>query len=426
MYLPRLTSECSPLAARLPKPLGICLSGGAIAMLLALAHSANDALATMLSALLPALQDRHALSASGVALLVSLLWLSLSLGQPLFGAVSERVSGRALAALGIILTSLLAFVGLAPNTYALFAIVLIAGVGTAILHPVGTNLARSHGGADAAFAVSLFGAGGMFGAALGPILIVAIVPAFGLGATAWAVLPALGLALLVYLFLPPDEPLPARERSKLFDRRLVLGRVGLLALAGAGSSLAFIAFTSAMPIILAERGLGPDSPLIGWTMTLFALAAGVGALVVGALGPRVDRAAVVSGSFALAPVPLSAAVVLEPGGIGFFAAVALAGALTNAGWPFLIVAAQGFAPRHEAAAAGVVLGFSSGVGALAYVGVGQLQDRIGLEITTSATYLLLVPAAVLAGLLLGRRREAPGRAETTAIPPAYAAAEAGA
>jgi MFS transporter, FSR family, fosmidomycin resistance protein len=415
----RVTSECSTLAARLPSPLGLCLSGGAIAALLALAHTANDALSTVLAALLPSLQERHDLSASRIALLVSLLWISLSLGQPLFGALSERVSGRLLAALGIALTSLLALVGVAPNTYALFALVLVAGLGTAILHPVGTNLARSHGGAGGTFAVSLFGAGGMFGAALGPIVILAIVPAFGLAAAAWLALPVLAFAALVYLFLPPDEPLPADERSKLFERSLVLGPVGLLTLAGAASSLAFIAFTSAMPILLADGGLGVDSWLIGWAIAIFALGAGIGALVAGALAGRVDRTTVVAGSFALAPAPLVAALFLEPGGIPFFAAAALAGALTNAGWPPLIVAAQDFVPQHAAAAAGVVMGFSSGVGALLYVGVGELQERVGLELATSATYLLLLPAAALAALVLARR----GTVVAPAGRRAYAAAE---
>ena len=57
------------------------LSGGGLAALLALAHLTGDALNSMLSALLPTLQERFGLTETVLALLVAASWLGSSLTQ---------------------------------------------------------------------------------------------------------------------------------------------------------------------------------------------------------------------------------------------------------------------------------------------------------------------------------------------------------
>ncbi|HEX8507891.1 MAG TPA: hypothetical protein VF635_00110 [Propionibacteriaceae bacterium] len=52
-------------------------------------------------------------------------------------------------------------------------------------------------------------------------------------------------------------------------------------------SLAFIAFTSAVPLWLVNaHGLPTDAPLLGGTLALFSLGAGLGAVAGGAIGAR--------------------------------------------------------------------------------------------------------------------------------------------
>lgn len=70
------------------------LAGGGLAAVLAVAHFLGDSMNSILSALLPTLQERFGLSATTLALLIGKIWFSSSLTQPLFGALADRVGRR--------------------------------------------------------------------------------------------------------------------------------------------------------------------------------------------------------------------------------------------------------------------------------------------------------------------------------------------
>jgi FSR family fosmidomycin resistance protein-like MFS transporter len=129
----------------------------------------------------------------------------------------------------------------------------------------------------------------------------------------------------------------------------------------------------------------------------------------------------------LAPLPLLVSFRLEPGTVPFFLAVALAGGLTNAGMPLLLVTAQDLAPRAVGAASGMLMGFSTGTAGLLYVGVGRLQESIGLTPAMGLSYLALIPGALVAFAVLTRHRGiAGGTAAPIALPACGCAAGVGA
>ncbi len=161
----------------------IVLRGGGLAALLTAAHVANDAITSMLSTLLPTLQERFGLSETVLALLVATLSFSSSVTQPLFGALSDRFGRRSLAAFGLVLSvSLLSLMAVAPTVWALFGLLLVGGLGSAAFHPAGTSIARAAGG-NPGLAVGMFSAGGMLGLALGPVVVLALAATLGLGFT---------------------------------------------------------------------------------------------------------------------------------------------------------------------------------------------------------------------------------------------------
>ncbi len=250
------------------------VAGGGLAAILAFAHFLGDSMNSMLSALLPTLQERFGLSATVLALLVATIWFSSSMTQPLFGALSDRVGRRTVGSLGVILnTALLALVGVVPTVWLLFGVLLVGGFGSAALHPVGTSVARLASGRNKGLAVGLFSAGGMIGYAIGPVVILYVVSAFGIGATPWLMVPGVALGVLMWFVVPDEdrasagdvvEHVLAHGHRKIFDARLFAGPVGLLALSGAFASLSLVTFTSAVPLWLVDgRGVAPDSPLIG-------------------------------------------------------------------------------------------------------------------------------------------------------------------
>jgi MFS transporter, FSR family, fosmidomycin resistance protein len=181
----------------------------------------------------------------------------------------------------------------------------------------------------------------------------------------------------------------------------------VLTVSGILASLSLVNFHSAVPLWLVEnRGLAADSPVIGWTLAAFSLAAGISGIVSGALSGRVSRRVIVPGSMLLATLPLLGLFLFETGSLAFYAAAALAGALVYASLPHMILSAQDLAPHAIGVASGMLMGFTSGVAGVLYVGIGWLQEAIGIAPAMAVGYLAMVPAAILALHVLRRHRKA--------------------
>lgn len=306
-----------------------------------------------------------------------------------------------MAALGILLNaSLLSLIGLVPTVYLLFGLLLSGGLGSAALHPALASLARSAGGRKGELAVSLYSAGGTIGMALGPVIILVLVSSLGLSFTPWLMAPAILVGIMIYFVVPVQEPVTF-SRSTGIDLRLLLGPVGLLSLTGILSSIAVVTFTNAVPLWLVQaHHLAYDNRLIGWTLAAFSLSAAGGGIAAGAVSRYLNSRLIITGSLLLALLPLTAIFFLEPGSVPFFLAVVLAGALLNAGLPLMIVTAQDLVPQSAAAASGMLMGFSGGMAGVIYIGIGRLQELVGLAPAMGLSYLALLPAALLAFYVL--------------------------
>ena len=86
--------------------------------------------------------------------------------------------------------------------------------------------------------------------------------------------------------------------------RLVRGPVGLLALASMFSALAFVTFTGSVPLwLVQEHSHAPDAAIIGWTLSAFAFAGGLGSILGGFLAPRVGPVLTIVGALLLTVGP---------------------------------------------------------------------------------------------------------------------------
>jgi FSR family fosmidomycin resistance protein-like MFS transporter len=386
------------------------LEGTGLAVFLALVHTVNDAISAILGALLPTLQQRFDAGPTLLAVIVATYWLASSVTQPLFGSLAEDIGLRVVGGLGVVFAALfLSLIGVAPHLYLVFALLLIGGCGSAALHPVGTAIAGGPSVPNRALGVGFFTAGGMIGFALGPVLILYLVSQLGVGVTPWLMIPGLFLGALVYALLPVWEPHGRRPLHQLFKAELVRGPVGALALASSLASVAFITFTSSVPIWLVRvKGYASDDPLIGWTLAVFSFAAGLGALLGGTLAPRIGRSATIVGSLLATAVPLIAVVGLEPTTPLFFVATALGGLLLYASSPVKVIVAQDLAPRSPAAASGMVLGLGVGIAGALYIGLGRLQEALGFEVGMTIGFAMVIPAALVALAVLRHSHAADG------------------
>jgi FSR family fosmidomycin resistance protein-like MFS transporter len=380
------------------------IEGTALAVFLALVHTVNDAITAILGALLPTLRERFDAGPTLLAVIVAVYWVSSSVTQPVFGSLAEDVGLRAVGALGVVFAAtFLSLIGVAPELWLVFVLLVVGGLGSAALHPVGTTIAGGPSVKNRALGVGFFTAGGMVGFALGPVLILYLVSRYGADALAWLMVPGLVLGAAVFLLLPQWEPHGRRPLRSLFDWRLVRGPVGVLALAGSFTSIAFVTFTSSVPIwLVREHGYEPDASLIGWTLSVFALAAGGGSLLGGFLTPRIGRRATIVGSLLATAAPLLGVLVFEPGGVAYFASAATAGLLIYTSSPVKVVIAQDLAPHAPAAASGMILGMTSAVAGALYIALGQIQQMLGLETGITIGFLMVIPASVIALAVLLR------------------------
>jgi FSR family fosmidomycin resistance protein-like MFS transporter len=240
------------------------LGGTTLAVFMTLVHTVNDAITAILGALLPTLQVKFDAGPTALALMIAAFWIASSVTQPVFGALGEDIGLRVIGCAGVLMAStFLSLIGVVSQVWLVFVLLVIGGLGSAALHPIGTTIAGSQA-TNATLGIGLFTAGGMVGFALGPVVILHVVSTYGLDATVWLALPGLVLGVAVGLLLPRWEPHPRRPLRRLFDLRLVRGPVGALALASMFSALAFITFTGSIPLwLVQENDYSPDAAIIG-------------------------------------------------------------------------------------------------------------------------------------------------------------------
>ena len=381
----------------------IALTGVGLSTLLIAVHATNDAFGSMLAALLPTFQLRFGLSEGVLALLVATLSFSSSVLQPFFGSLADRFGQRLVGAFGIITSSsLLSLMGVIPDAALLFVLLFVGGLGSAAFHPSGTSMARAAGGKNKALTVSLFSAGGTLGLALGPSIILLVARTIGLQFSPLLMIPGVLLGIAMYFLIPVQPKTAKTPNRRLFDWDLFRGPVGVLCVSGILRSVSYVTFTNAVPLYLVSQGASRDSSLISMTLLAFSLAAGTGGILAGILGRHVSSQILITGTMLLA-LPLFYGIFwVSAGSALYFVFVVLAGVLVNAGLPLMVVAAQDLAPHAVGTASGMMMGFTWGCAGVLYIGIGWVQQHLGLTAAMQLSFLSLLPGAVLAFWVLRR------------------------
>ncbi|SDB59315.1 MFS transporter [Bauldia litoralis] len=369
-----------------------------------LGHVVNDAYTAFLPALLPMFHLQLGLEETTLAGLVAIFALSTSLPGPFLGKLSDRFGEAHITAAGVLFSAvLLSLLAVVPSVPLLFALVAVAGLGSAAIHPAGSMLVRQ-GTSRPELAVALFAAGGMLGYAAGPTLLAAARDHAGRALPLVLALPGIVAAATIMALVPLESTsLPASTKAARFEWRLVFGPVGLVTLAAALAFLPATAVLNGLPLFLMERhGLPDTHPAIAGTLTTFSLAAAVGGIGVGLLAARLSRtwllAAVLTGS-----VPAFLALLwLAPDATGYVIVLGAAGALSYAATPILVVAAQDRAPRSGATASGMVFGLGSALAGLMYFGIGALQAEVGVSLALSLAFVAPVLSAAISFAVLRR------------------------
>lgn len=392
------------MRAEIDKRAMAALSGG---------HLATDFTNGAVPALLPFFVVKWSLSYT-LAGLVMLGWaVSSSVLQPLFGLVSDRRGALWLLPAGLALGGVgIGLAAVAPSYWAMLALIVVAGFGTAAYHPEGSKYAGYVSGARKASGMSLFSLGGNLGYSLGALAATALVLGFGLGGGFLLALPPLVLAAVLLAISPylrgfaPDRAGTARATGESRPGALVvlLGVVALRSVTWFG----LIAF-----IPLWEVSQGSSESYGNRVLTAMLFAGGLGTLVAGPLADRYGRRPVVVASVgAVGPLVL---VYLLAGGLVGVLALALVGACVIGTFGVTMVMSQEYLPENVGLASGLSIGLSMGLGGVAAVALGVFADAVDLG---SALYVCAAApfAAVLLCAWLPSGRERTGLVPEIASP----------
>lgn len=373
-------------------------------------HTVLDSYATLLSHLLPLLLAKLVTTAarnSFAGTLVSVYSVFSSLGQILFGWLSDRVRTLHFLTFGVLLTAVcLSLLGLAPSKLSVYLLLAVGGLGVAAFHPQATTYAGALAKEGRGLGISIFLTGGNIGRALGPLALMAIPYRFGLESLAWGMILGVIVALLVpkvlrdasHFNVSVDDddreigaPLPPLRRGILLP-------LTVLFIIAAFRTVTAVGLESFLSIYLDNQNY-PDQ-VRSFIIALFIFAGSVGIMGGGWISNRVNTYVLLLLSLLGAPPLLYAS--LHSDGVLFLVFLFLGNVILASSITINIVLAQMLLRGRENIASSLMMGAAWGVGGVLNKLVGVLGDRFGLPIVLDG--LVMLPL-LMAPLLIILRDE---------------------
>lgn len=361
-------------------------------LMISAAHFLNDAVQSIIPAVLPLLRERHALSFAEVGLITLTVQLTTSLLQPAIGYIADRRPSRWGLAFGMFLT-MLGMVMLAyESSYAeILAAVALIGCGSALFHPQGSRVAQLSSGGRKGLAQSIFQLGGNAGSAIGPLAAALVIIPLGQHSLAgFALLAGAAMVLLVQVGrIAPIQNRPQDGAQVCGETAVIhpqVRRIFVLLFVLMFSKQVYISsLQSYLTFFVMDKfGLGADQAQ--YVLFAFLAAGAVGTLVGGTLTDRFGRRRVILGSiFGAAPFAL---MIPFAGLKSVVFLIVLVSFVMSSAFSAILVCAFDAAPRHTGMISGVFFGFSFGLGGLTAAAFGAAADIFGLNAVFQVTALL--------------------------------------
>ncbi|MEU0556461.1 MFS transporter [Dactylosporangium sp. NPDC006015] len=363
----------------------------------AAAHAVDDFYQGLVPAAVPYfVLDRHYgyVAAAGLAMAAA---LGSSLPQLVFGVLADRRRLPWMSPVGVALAGTGAgLAGVAPSYPMVWTLLLLSGLGVAMFHPAAGRDARLAAGSSAT-AMSYFAAGGSVGFFVAPALATPALDAWGVGATALFIPPAVLMGFVL-----------------LRHQRRTTGAVAARATAEGRDRPAQFAVLASVEIVRSAVSFGVNtfvalywidtlgaSPTLGGAALALQLGGGVlGTLAGGRIADRIGLVRTVRlGNLLLGPA--IAVMLLCPSPYLALPLVLLVGLVTNIPFAVLVKLGQDYLPTRPGTAAGVTLGLAVSAGGLAMPLLGLIADHHGPR----GAFIALAVVPVLAAALSAALRE---------------------
>lgn len=370
----------------------------------ALGHFFCDIGMGALPAILPFFILQYGMDYRSVAGLMFASCFLSSVVQPTFGWLADRTSKTWLMPLGIFLSgAAMGLAGLFENYWAIFTVVTVSGIGSAIFHPEAARMIHKLSGTKRGTALSIFSVGGNGGFAVGPIIAVAAITAFGMKGTAIFCLLALIMAMALLVIVPKMKAditktllsdvstteKAAEPKTNLQNDWPSFARLTLLIVF---SSIVICGLRSFIPLYLVTV-TGLSTAAAGSALTLLFTFGVVTTLIGGLLADKIGYLKVVQMSYVLL-VPMVGLLSQTTNAFICYALMIPIGFAMFSPFSSVVVLGQSYLARSIGFASGVTLGLTFSVGGIFIPLIGGFADNYGL----TATMELLTAFALLAAL----------------------------
>ena len=360
-------------------------------------HLINDTMQSVVPAMFPLLERDLGLTFTQLGLISFVLNMFASVLQPVVGFVTDKKQMPFALPIGMVSS----FVGLtllilSGSYWMILVSVLFLGFGSAVFHPEGSRVSFMAAGTKRGLSQSIYQVGGNSGQALAPLISAFIILPFGMkGVSIILVLTAIGIVILTKIAFWYKKQLEAEKLSKV--KKVLVSSLPPLTKKQIGTALTLLF------IIIFARSFYTTNITsfyvfylidhYGLTITkgqvlifLFMACGVVGTFFGGPLSDRIGRKNVILLSV-VAPMPFC--LVLPYVSLWLIPILLIIiGTLIMISFSVTVVYAQELVPSKIGTMAGLMTGFSFGMGAIGAIFTGMLMDTYGIEFTMIAVSIL--------------------------------------
>ena len=378
-------------------------------ILLAMGHFFNDFYCNFLPILLPILIPKLGLSLTLSGALVMVMSLSANVLQPVFGYFMDKYNFNKIMPLIIPFGAVfICLTNWASNFIVLAVLIGLSGLAVSTFHPMGAGLvSKVAPDGKISTCISIFVAGGSFGFALAPIVLVYFMQMYSLDYLPILIIPAIILGVLMYSSGLSKARFVNEQVAKNmhFNLAQILQNKPLMLLnisMGLRAWL-FTALVTFLPLWAIEKGC--DNTLSGWILTIYLCGSVIGGLIGGALNDKIGYKKVILWALIFTLIPTMYFLFAQQIDILMYIALFIGGGLVMAANPGAIVWGQDLLPDNPGMASGMMLGLSFGLGGFGTMLTGSLAESYGLTMALALTAILLVISIVLVYLTPEKRRQ---------------------
>lgn len=373
-----------------------------ILVMVCLGHLFNDMFQAVIPAIYPMLKEAMGLSFLQIGAITLTNNITASLFQPLVGYFSDKHPRPYGLAVGMCFTLLgLLLLSAADSFVLVLAAVALVGVGSSVLHPESSKVARLASGGAKGMAQSVFQVGGNIGRAFSPVVVALIIVPHGQGAIRWLCLMAVAAVILlavigrwyrgqIALYGYGRSGQSIENRNRLPRGQIITALLVLLVLMFS-KDFYITNIHSYLTFYLISK-FGISIAASQYCLFAFLVASAAGLIAGGTLGDRWGRKYVIWVSI-LGAAPF--ALLLPYCGLVVTVVLAmLVGMIMSSAMSAILVYATELLPGNIGMVSGAFFGLSFGLGGIGSALFGWLADVSGIQYVFQLTAFLPLLGAV--------------------------------